>query len=132
MLKVLKLFLFHLPMHVTLRFFDLFVYKFPRHRKWVRLKCVSYIFLDALLFLKSYSLVSIFYNLRAQLKGVKESAYWEATQFVFPSIFSGLNDFYYCNNIIVSLLFKLCVKFSLRLQKGQKLVLAVQKKIMSA
>src|SRR3954470_5652977 len=40
MLKVLKLLFFHLPMHVTLCFFDLFSYKFPMHRKWVRLKCV--------------------------------------------------------------------------------------------
>src|SRR3954464_7127432 len=40
MLKVLKLFSFYLPMLVTLCFHDLFSYKFPRHRKWVRLKCV--------------------------------------------------------------------------------------------
>src|ERR1044071_9509399 len=48
MLKVLKLFLFHLPMLVSLCFFDLFSYKMPMHRKWVRLKCVSYLLLDAL------------------------------------------------------------------------------------
>ena len=47
-LKVLKLFLFHLPMHVTLCFFDLFSYKFPMHRKWVRLKSVSHLLLDIL------------------------------------------------------------------------------------
>src|SRR3954464_7770868 len=56
MLKVLKLFLFHLPMLVTLCFFNLFVYKFPRHRKWVRLKCVSNLLLDALVCLKLLSL----------------------------------------------------------------------------
>src|SRR4051812_9026561 len=56
-LKVLKLFMFHLPMHVTLFFFDLFSYKFPMHRKWIRLKCVSYLLLDALLCFNSYSLV---------------------------------------------------------------------------
>ena len=48
MMKVLKLLLLYLPMHVTLCFHDLFVYKFPMHRKWVRLKCVSYLLLDAL------------------------------------------------------------------------------------
>ena len=48
MLKVLRLFLFHLPMHVTLCFSDLFSYKFPRHRKWFSLKCVSHLLLDAL------------------------------------------------------------------------------------
>ena len=62
LLKFLKLFLFHLPMLVTLFFHDLFSYKFPMHRKWVRLKCVSYLLLDALLCFNSYSLVSIFYN----------------------------------------------------------------------
>ena len=36
-LKVLKLFFLHLPMHVTLCFFDLFSYKFPRHRSWLGL-----------------------------------------------------------------------------------------------
>ena len=45
--KVLKLLLFYLPMLVTLFFMNLFVYKIPMHRKWVRLKCVSYFF-DAL------------------------------------------------------------------------------------
>src|SRR4051812_21920658 len=65
MLKVLKLFLFHLPMLVTLCFHDLFLCKVPRHRKWVRLKCVSHLLLDALFFFNSYSLVrasSIFFK----------------------------------------------------------------------
>src|SRR4051812_34726955 len=53
MLKVLKLFFFHLPMHVTLCFFDLFSYKMPMHRKWVRLKCVPYFLLDAFFCFKS-------------------------------------------------------------------------------
>src|SRR4051812_31543548 len=56
-LKALKLFLFHLAMHVTLCFFDLFSYKFPMHRNRVRLKCVSYFLLDALFCFNSYSLV---------------------------------------------------------------------------
>ena len=38
MLKVLKLLLFYLPMIATLCFLDLFHYKIPMHRKWVRLK----------------------------------------------------------------------------------------------
>ena len=37
-LKVLKLLLFYVPMHVTLFFANLFAYKIPMHRKWVRLK----------------------------------------------------------------------------------------------
>ena len=46
--KVLKLLLFYLPMLLALCFNDLFSYKIPMHRKWVRLKCVSYFSLDAL------------------------------------------------------------------------------------
>src|SRR4051812_25994121 len=57
MLKVLKLFLFYLLMHVTLCFFDLFSYNMPMHRKWVRLKCVSHLLLDALFCFKILILV---------------------------------------------------------------------------
>ena len=56
-LRVLKLFLSHLPMHVTLCFFDLFSYKMHMHRKWVRLKCVPHLLLDVLFCFNSYSLV---------------------------------------------------------------------------
>ena len=48
MLKFLKLHLFCLPMLVTLCFIDLFSYNISMHRKWVRLKYVSYFSLDAL------------------------------------------------------------------------------------
>ena len=51
LLKVLKLCLFYLPMHVTLCFFDLFSYR------CVRLKCVSYLLLDVLFCFNTYSLV---------------------------------------------------------------------------
>jgi hypothetical protein len=37
-LKVPKLLLFYLPILVTMCFFDLFSYKIPMHRKWVRIK----------------------------------------------------------------------------------------------
>ena len=40
MLKVVKLLVFHLPMLDTLCYSDLFSYKFPMYRKWVRIKCV--------------------------------------------------------------------------------------------
>ena len=48
MLKVLKLHLFCLPMLVALCFNELFACNIPMHRKHVRLKCVSYLLLDAL------------------------------------------------------------------------------------
>jgi hypothetical protein len=55
-LKVPKLLLFYLPILVTMCFFDLSSYKIPMHRKWVRLKCVLYLLLDALFCFHSYFL----------------------------------------------------------------------------
>jgi hypothetical protein len=55
-LKSLKFLLFYLPILVTMCFFDLFSYKIPMHRKWVRHKCVLYLLLDALFGLHSYFL----------------------------------------------------------------------------
>jgi hypothetical protein len=55
-LKVPKLLLFYLPILVAICFFDLFSYKIPMHRKWVRLKCVLYLLLDALFCFNSYFL----------------------------------------------------------------------------
>jgi hypothetical protein len=48
MLKFLKLHLFCFPMLVALCFHDLFIYKILFHRKWFRLKSVSYFIFDAL------------------------------------------------------------------------------------
>jgi hypothetical protein len=47
-LKILKLHLFCFPMLVPLCFYELFLYKILFHRKWVRLKSVSYLLFDAL------------------------------------------------------------------------------------
>ena len=47
-LKVLKLCLFCPPMQVDYCSHKLFAHKIPMHRKWVRLKCASYILHDAL------------------------------------------------------------------------------------
>jgi hypothetical protein len=49
MLKFLKLHLFCFPMLVAWCFHDLFLYKILFHRKWARLKSVSYLLFDALL-----------------------------------------------------------------------------------
>ena len=56
MLKFLKFHLFCLPMLATLCFIDLFLYKIILHRKWVRLKFVLYLLLDALFSFNSYFL----------------------------------------------------------------------------
>ena len=47
-LKVLKLYLFCLPMLVDYCPHKLFAHKIPMHRKWVILKCVSHMLHDAL------------------------------------------------------------------------------------
>ena len=56
MLKVLKLHLFCIHMLVASCFNNLFSYKIPFHRKWVRLKYVAYWLLDALFCFNSYLL----------------------------------------------------------------------------
>jgi hypothetical protein len=55
-LKVPKLLLFYLPILVTMFLFDLFSYKIPMYRKWVRIKCVLYLLLDALFCFNLYFL----------------------------------------------------------------------------
>jgi hypothetical protein len=52
LLEFLKLYLFCLPMLVTMCLVDLFSYRIPMHRKWFRFKCVSYFIFDALSCLK--------------------------------------------------------------------------------
>jgi hypothetical protein len=55
-LKVPKLLLFYLHMLITMCFFELFSYKIPMHRKWVRHKYVLYLLFDALFGFHSYFL----------------------------------------------------------------------------
>ena len=54
-LKILKLCLVCLPMLVDYCSHKLFAHKIPRHRKWVRFKCASYILHDALFMFQSLS-----------------------------------------------------------------------------
>src|SRR4051795_10983959 len=75
MLKFSKFHLFCLPMLATLSFIDLFFYKIPLHRKWVRLKCVSYLLLDVLFSSIHITYVSIFSNYHAHLNVYKERAF---------------------------------------------------------
>ena len=48
-LKILKLYLFCLPMLVDSFSHELFAHRIPMHRKWVGLKCASHMIHDALL-----------------------------------------------------------------------------------
>ena len=79
MLKVLKLYLFHLSMLVALCFNNLFCYKIPLHRKWVRLKCVFKLLLDA--HFSSFSIFheSIIKTIKPSSKALKKSTSWEIT-----------------------------------------------------
>ena len=123
-LKVSKLLLFYLPMLVTMWFFDLFSYNIPMHRKWVRLKCVLYILLDALFCFISYFHVSIFWNYWAYLNGYKESACGrQPTLFslwflMFSSVSLSLGSCYLCSNRSLSFLFCFCAKSNLYLRES--------------
>ncbi len=55
-LKILKLCLFCFPMQVDSCSHKLFAHKIPMHRKWVRLKCDSHIFMMLSLCFNSYLL----------------------------------------------------------------------------
>ena len=54
-LKVLKLYLFCLPMLVDSCSYKLCAQKIPRHSKWVRFKCASHITHDALFMFQFFS-----------------------------------------------------------------------------
>ena len=54
-LKVLKLYLFCLPMLVHSCSYKLYVHKIPRHSKWARFKCASHILHDALFMFQFFS-----------------------------------------------------------------------------
>ena len=54
-LKVLKLYLFCLPMLVDSCSYKLCAHKIPRHMKWVRFKCASHILHDALFMFQFFS-----------------------------------------------------------------------------
>ena len=54
-LKVLKLYLFCLPMLVYSCTYKLCAHKIPRHSKWVRFKCASHILHDALFMFQFFS-----------------------------------------------------------------------------
>ena len=79
MLEVLKLLLFYVPMLVALLFMNLFGYKIPMHRKWVRLKCVLNLLLDAPFASFSIFHESIIKTIKPSSKALKKSTSWEIT-----------------------------------------------------
>ena len=83
-LKVLKLYLFCLPMLVDSLSHKLFAHKIPMYRKWVRLKCASHMLHDAPVTFQFFTFM------RASLKSsclakktLKKSACWETTQYFY-------------------------------------------------
>ena len=89
MLKFLKFHLFCLPMLATLCFIDLFFYKIPLHRKWVRLKCVLYLLLDALLFASIHiTYVSIIKIIMPILMAIKKELLGDNPFYFSYSLFS--------------------------------------------
>src|SRR3954465_14789803 len=87
-----------------------FCYDTLMHRKWVRLKCVRYLLLDALFHFEYIyiSFVSIFESFKPNLKALNKSTCWEITQEfcrvleVIPSVITAPYPF--C--------FGFCVKFN--------------------
>ena len=86
-LKVLKLYLFCLPMLVDSCSHKLCAHKIPRHRKWVRFKCASHTLHDALFMfqLLSFMRASLKSSCLAK-KALKKSTCWETTQYL-PLLF---------------------------------------------
>jgi len=84
MLKFLKFHLFCLPMIATLCFIDLFFYRIILHRKWVRLKCVLKLLLDALLLcFNSYIYESIIKITEPILMAIKKALLGDNSIFLF-------------------------------------------------
>jgi hypothetical protein len=115
-LKVLKLLSFHLPILVAMRFFDLVSYKFPMHRKWVRLKCVLCLLLDAFFCFNSYFLCEHLRNfLRLAQRRKRKTLLGDNPMFSFQYFFFylSLGSHFYCNDHSLSCLFRFCAKRSL-------------------
>jgi hypothetical protein len=91
-------------------FFDLFSYKIPMHRKWVRLKYVLYLLFDALFGLPFIFLMWASSQItEPSSKGVKEKHSWEITQCFYIQFFLfylSLGSYYYCNDLSLSFLFR--------------------------
>ena len=107
MLKILELYLFCLSMLVASCFYNLFSYKIPLHRKWVRLKCAGYLILDAALYSTLIHMRASI-NYQAQLKGIKEKHSWEITHvFLFQLFFffESRSFVYFCSNSFLSLFY---------------------------
>ena len=59
---------------------NLFAYKIPMNRKYVRLKYVFHMFYDVLFMFQLLSFICASIKSQAYLNGYKERACWEATQ----------------------------------------------------
>ena len=82
-LDMLRLSMFYSsPLHMLdiSRLDNLFSYKMPMHRKYVRLKCVFHMLHDALFVFQLSSFIRASLKSQAYLNGYKERTCWEATQ----------------------------------------------------
>ena len=68
---------------------NLFSYKMPMHRKYVRLRCVCHVFYDALFVLQFLSFLWASSKSRCLAKkALKKSACWETTQYFSLQLFN--------------------------------------------
>ena len=104
-LKILKLWLFYLPMLVDYCSHKFFAHKIPMHRKWVRLKCASHMLHDAPIMFQflSFMWASLSSSCLAK-KALKKRACWETTQHFYLLFFVCSHDYatvviiFYCFN----------------------------------
>ena len=68
---------------------NLFAYKMPMHRKYVRLKCVCHMFYDALFMFQFLSFMWASLKSACLARALNDSACWEATQFYFSFLLFG-------------------------------------------
>ena len=83
MLRLLFLLSASLHMLVFASYDNLFSYKMPMHRKYVRLICVCHMFHDALFALQFLSFLWAASKSQCLARALNDSACWEATQFYF-------------------------------------------------
>ena len=92
-LKVLKLYLFCLPMLVDSCSYKLCAHKIPRHRKWVRFKCASHILQNALFVFQFLSIMWASLKSSCLAKGIKEKRLLGDNPTLLSTIFVFSHDY---------------------------------------
>ena len=106
MLRLLSSLSSSLHMLIFACYDNLFAYKMPMHRKYVRLICVYHVFYDALFALQFLSFMWAASKSQCLARALNDSACWEATQFYF--LF-----FTFCSCLVINNSSRLCLDVAL-------------------